>query len=226
VSAGIRRGAAEIETLLGGRVSGWMAEPEREAPLPGVVLVHDSRGLDDPTRAACERVAALGCSVLAPDLLAGRDADAIGDPEGVLDLDACVSALRAHERAAGGVGVVGFGWGGRLALVLATGPAAPDRAVVCDAPGVTRRTAVVDASRPQVPLDRLPHLGCPLLWLSGAAAANPSAEDVDEVRGALAGGGLEHRVVVLPGESSGLPAAGASEAWDVVADWLAALRRR
>jgi carboxymethylenebutenolidase len=87
----------------------YLALPQNAAaPLPGVVLIHDSMGLDEYAEDVARRIAAAGYAVLAPDLFAvdgarppalarERIAEAMGflsrRPAVVTDRDARASAL-------------------------------------------------------------------------------------------------------------------------------------
>lgn len=104
------------------------------APAPGVLLIHDAWGLDDETAALVTALAAAGCTVLAPDLLAGRraaDADEARALAAGLDaedaallcataVDALVDDLAPRAEPTGAVGVVGVGMGAPLAAFVAT----------------------------------------------------------------------------------------------------------
>jgi carboxymethylenebutenolidase len=98
---------------------------------PGVLLVHDDRGLGDFAREACDRLARAGFVALAPDCLDGDlpangfDAEACGDRLDVTaaeaQLDNAIAELLNRDATDGGrVGTLGFGIGGALALRAAT----------------------------------------------------------------------------------------------------------
>jgi carboxymethylenebutenolidase len=119
-----------------GPVKGYLARPTGEAKLPGVIVIHENRGLNPHIEDVARRAALAGFVALAPDLLSGSGgtpADeeaaatkirALDRGQAVAELKAAIAYLRGRPDAAGRVGAVGFCWGGGMANLLAT--AAPD----------------------------------------------------------------------------------------------------
>jgi carboxymethylenebutenolidase len=116
----------------GGDVQGYLARPaDASGPLPGVVVIHENRGLNPHTEDVARRVALEGFVALAPDFLSpagGTPADEdqaremIGGLDAAQTLDnalAAVSFVAANEASNGNVGVGGFCWGGALANAVA-----------------------------------------------------------------------------------------------------------
>src|SRR5215212_159226 len=89
--------------MLPGEVKAHLATPPVGAgPWPGVVVLHESFGLNDDIRQQADRLAAAGYIAVAPDLFsAGR------------------TWLAAREDCTGQVGVIGFCMGGGFALLTA-----------------------------------------------------------------------------------------------------------
>ncbi|HZW35314.1 MAG TPA: dienelactone hydrolase family protein, partial [Candidatus Deferrimicrobiaceae bacterium] len=56
----------------GGKVSAFVAYPERKDKAPVVIVIHEVFGLTDWIRAVADRLAAEGFIAMAPDLLSGR----------------------------------------------------------------------------------------------------------------------------------------------------------
>ena len=121
---------------------GYLVKPaDATGPLPAVIVIHENRGLNDHTRDVARRAALEGFVALAPDFLSPAggtpaDEDQARELIGGLDqamltgnLVATAEFLRGHEDATGAVGVVGFCWGGGMALRLAVADPALNAAV-------------------------------------------------------------------------------------------------
>ena len=104
-------------------------EPDGPGPHPGVVVIHESYGLNDDIRRIARRFADNGYVAVAPDLLTGGPKlvcvmRAMGDLRkgrgpAVDALEGVLSKLEARDDV-GKVGVAGFCFGGGFALLLAT----------------------------------------------------------------------------------------------------------
>ena len=119
-----------------GEVRASLARPKADGKLPGVIIVHENRGLNPHIEDVARRVALEGFVAIAPDALSPLG----GTPEdeskaaalaGQLDMQstiqnyvAAVKYLKTHPASTGKVGVVGFCWGGAMANQLAVN--APD----------------------------------------------------------------------------------------------------
>lgn len=110
----------------------FLALPEaREAPAPGLLVLHEILGLNDDIRAIAERFANAGYAALAPDLYAGpgarplcilRTLRSLGRGEGpALEAIETARAWLADRPEVDGarMGVVGFCMGGGFALLHA-----------------------------------------------------------------------------------------------------------
>ena len=122
------------------KLGGYLAAPdgigqEGAGPFPGVIVIHENRGLNEHTRDVARRFAIEGFVALAPDALARlggtaqmESPDAARTAIGTLtteqimaDLDAALDYLSAQPNVAGGkLGSVGFCWGGARSFLLAT----------------------------------------------------------------------------------------------------------
>jgi carboxymethylenebutenolidase len=114
-------------------ISGYLARPSAQGTYPGVVVIHENRGLNDHIRDVARRLAKAGYIALAPDLAsrAGGTAQvgpdqitgffANSNPEELVkDLNAGVDFLGQQEGVqAEKYGVVGFCFGGAYTLRLA-----------------------------------------------------------------------------------------------------------
>jgi carboxymethylenebutenolidase len=122
-----------------GEVRGYVAMPKAgAAKRPGVIVIHENRGLNPHTQDVARRVALEGFTALAPDALSPLGGTPANEDEaraafGRLDRDlavrnfvAAVAYLKGRPDAAGPVGAVGFCWGGGMVNLLAV--SAPDLA--------------------------------------------------------------------------------------------------
>ena len=115
-----------------GRMRGYLAMPaDLGEPGPGVVVIHENRGLNPYIEDVARRAAVAGYVAFAPDALTplggypgnddeGRTMQATRDRDEMLnDFIAAVRFLQQHERCNGIVGCVGFCFGGWMANALA-----------------------------------------------------------------------------------------------------------
>jgi carboxymethylenebutenolidase len=144
-----------------GEVQGYLARPaDAGGPLPGVVVIHENRGLNPHIEDVARRVALEGFVAFAPDFLSpqgGTPADEDQAREMIRQLDqqqtiqnalAAVDFLEAHEATTDKMGVVGFCWGGALANEVAVNSAKVDAVV----PFYGRQPASSEVSKIRAPL--------------------------------------------------------------------------
>jgi carboxymethylenebutenolidase len=113
------------------------ARPAGDAPVPGLVVVHEGNGMSPQLLRVCQRLAAQGYAVVAPDLFfraGGSEAADFGTLMGSLDDQATLADLEAmaallRQQGATSVGVTGFCMGGRWSYRCATRSSAFDAAV-------------------------------------------------------------------------------------------------
>jgi len=108
---------------------GYLAVPDGNGPWPGVVVIHDIRGMSADVRGLADRFAAAGYLALAPNLFSGGnkivcmfraiESHFSGVGPAVDAIGAARDYLMADERCTGKIGVAGFCFGGGLALVVA-----------------------------------------------------------------------------------------------------------
>lgn len=118
------------------------AKPNGKQRYPGVVVIHENRGLNAHIEDVARRAALAGFVALAPDALSPLggtppEEDKARELFGKLDATttrgdfvAAVDWLGAHEACAGKVGAVGFCWGGGMVGQLAVHSRALDAGVV------------------------------------------------------------------------------------------------
>ena len=114
-----------------GNVRAHFARPKGDEKLPGVVVIHENRGLNPHIEDVTRRVALEGFLAMAPDSLSplgGTPEDPDKAPDLLKKLDAqatiqnyvaAVRYLKTHPSSTGKVGVVGFCWGGAMANQVA-----------------------------------------------------------------------------------------------------------
>jgi len=110
------------------RTTGYLAVPEGEGPFPAVILIHEWNGLSDKIRQVADQFAAEGYVAFAVDLYRGRvgatrdenvalmqEARA-DEPAMVSNIDAAARWLRARPDVTGKIAVMGWCFGGGVAL--------------------------------------------------------------------------------------------------------------
>jgi carboxymethylenebutenolidase len=114
-----------------GEVLAYLARPKGNEKIPGVVVIHENRGLVPHIEDVTRRIALEGFLALAPDALTplgGTSEDPDKAPALIQKLDnqstlqnylAAVKYLKTHAGSTGKIGVVGFCWGGTMANQIA-----------------------------------------------------------------------------------------------------------
>ena len=115
-----------------GTMRGLLARPAAaDGPLPGVVVIHENRGLNPHIEDVTRRTALAGFLALGPDALTplggypgtddeGRELQGQRDRAEMLeDFVAAVRFLQSHPESTGTVGAVGFCYGGGVVNALA-----------------------------------------------------------------------------------------------------------
>ncbi len=145
----------------GTRMSGYLARAKEAARAPGVIVVHENRGLNPHIHDGARRIALEGFLAFAPDALSplgGTPADEDKARDMIQGLDrqqtlsrlaAAVPYLAGHPGCTGRVGAVGFCWGGGMVNRLAAAG--------------TALLAVVSYYGPTLPPEEVPRVNAPLL---------------------------------------------------------------
>jgi carboxymethylenebutenolidase len=144
-----------------GEVQTFLVRPaDAQGPLPGVIVIHENRGLNPHIEDVARRVALEGFVALAPDFLSPKggtpaDEDQARELIGQLDQQqtiqdalAAIDFLKGNDATTGKVGVVGFCWGGGLANQIAINSAEVDAVV----PFYGRQPASGDVAKIRAPL--------------------------------------------------------------------------
>ncbi len=146
----------------GGTIKGLLSLPaETKGKLPGIIVVHENRGLNPYIEDVGRRTALAGFISLAPDALTplggypgndddGRALQSKRDRNEMLeDFIAAYHHLKAHPDCTGKVGVVGFCFGGWISNMMAV--------------RISNLSASVPFYGGQPPLEEVPKINAPLL---------------------------------------------------------------
>lgn len=153
----------------------YIAYPERNDRAPGMIVIHENRGLTTWEPTVADHLASKGYVAIAPDLVSSRfgPALALGDsvgrflgqlqPDGVTaDLDAVFDYLNSLPAVQSGqIGAMGFCWGGGNTFRYATNNPRLKAAVVCYGPNP--------------PLETLARIEAPVLGVYGENDARINA---------------------------------------------------
>ena len=144
-----------------GEVRGYRVRPAKATgPVPGVVVVHENRGLNPYIEDVARRVAKAGFVALAPDGLSsvggypgnddeGRRLQQQVDPQKLMnDFFAAIEYLRASELTTDKIGITGFCYGGGVSNAAAV--AYPELAAAV--PFYGRQARPEDVSKIKAPL--------------------------------------------------------------------------
>lgn len=109
-----------------GDVRALLARPKGNAKHPGVIVIHENKGLNPHTEDVARRVALEGFLAIAPNALSplGGTPDDIDEarklmrkldkPSTIKNFVAAVKYLKTHPQTTGKVGCMGFCWGGAM----------------------------------------------------------------------------------------------------------------
>ncbi len=143
-----------------GAIKGYLVKPAGVEKAPGVVVVHENRGLNPYIEDVARRAAASGFVALAPDGLTPLGGYPGTDDEGKTmqkqldrgklqqDFFAAFEHLRDHQASTGKVGVVGFCYGGGICNAMAV--QYPE--LGASVPFYGRQAAAEDVPKIQAPL--------------------------------------------------------------------------
>ena len=180
----------------GARISGYLARLRGGQRRPGVIVIHENRGLNPHIQDVARRLALEGFLALAPDMLSPlggtpSDEDRAREMLGTLNpqetlarLASAVPFLSGHPESTGKVGAVGFCWGGGYANQLA-------------AAGTSLDASVPYYGR-QLPAEEVPRITAPLCLHYAGLDQRINAGIADYVA-ALTSNGKPHEIYVYEG---------------------------
>ncbi|MHA6687283.1 YghX family hydrolase [Mesorhizobium sp. A556] len=209
-----------------GEVRGYLVRPAGVAgPVPGVVVVHENRGLNPYIEDVARRVAKAGFVALAPDGLTsvggypgndekGRELQQQVDPTKLMnDFFAAIEFLMISDLTTDKIGITGFCYGGGVSNAASV--AYPELA------------AAVPFYGRQVPVEDVQKIQAPLLLQFAENDANVNA-GWPAYEAALKENGKVYEAHIYPGTNHGFhndstpryDEAAAKLAWDRTIDWF------
>lgn len=223
----------------GGMVGGYLSRPAGKGPFPGVIVIHENRGVTDYIQDVTRNLAKegyVGLSVnlvsrsLGPDYPGGSDEamKALGqlsDADAMADLDAGMEYLQKQPVVfTHSIGCMGFCMGGRFSLLYAGHRKDLKAAVVFYGRTINKITPL----QPLSPIDQAPEMTAPLLGNYGAADTGIPVDDVRKLEEALKKNNKNFDIKVYPEakhafhrEGPNYHAEAAKDAWERSINWLA-----
>lgn len=209
-----------------GEVRGYLVRPKAaKGPVPGIVVVHENRGLNPYIEDVARRVAKAGFVALAPDGLSsvggypgnddkGRELQQKIDPQKLMnDFFAAVEYVRASDLTTDKVGITGFCYGG--GVTNAASVAYPELAAAV--PFYGRQPKPEDVTKIKAPL------------LFHFAETDPNVNGTwPTYEAALKAAGKTYEAHIYPGTNHGFhndstpryDEAAAKQAWDRTIAWF------
>jgi carboxymethylenebutenolidase len=194
-------------------INAFLAVPSVAAPMPAILLAHDVYGLDEHMQDLAVRFAREGYAVLIPDFYTtkGGPASASGslidsrtlrrqtpDLMAVTDIKNGLALFKKEDYVdANRVAVVGFGFGGTIALLSAAQVSGLAAAVNFYGDVVYPRE-LISRTKPNSPLDLMGLIKCPLLSFYGAPDNIISSQEVSQLERTLRARGKVFELKTYP----------------------------
>ena len=223
----------------GRTLGGYLSRPDGKGPYPGVIVIHENRGVTDYIKDVTDDLAREGYVGLAVNLVSrslgadypgGSDEamNALGklsDAEAMADLDAGFEYLKQQPVVfTNSLGCMGFCMGGRFSLLFAAHRKDLKAAVVFYGKPMNKITPL----QPKSPIDFVPELTTPLLGNYGAADAGIPVDDVKKLEETLQKNNKPFDIKIYPEakhafhrEGPNYHAEAAKDAWKRSLSWLA-----
>jgi carboxymethylenebutenolidase len=222
----------------GGTLGGYLSRPAGKGPYPGVIVIHENRGITDYIQDVTRNLAQegyVGLSVnlvsrsLGADYPGGSDEamNALGklsDADAMADLDAGVDYLKKQPVVfTNSIGCMGFCMGGRFSLLFAAHRKELKSAVVFYGRPVNKITPL----QPTSPIDLASEMAAPVLGNYGAADAGIPVDDVKKLEEALKKSNKTFDIKIYPeakhafhGKGPNYNAEASRDAWKRSVDWM------
>jgi carboxymethylenebutenolidase len=183
----------------------YLSLPDKNYPVPGIIVIHGQTGLDNFIEETTRMIAREGYAAVAPDLFHRDGPDCkddgparrarLRDSNVIEDVNAASEFLKKREQVdATRLGIVGFCMGGRVVYLMAAVSADLKAGVMYY--GGNTMTAWGDGPSP---FDRTREIRCPLLGHFGEEDENPSPEDMRKLDAELKRWGKAHEFYSYPG---------------------------
>lgn len=209
-------------------VHAYLTTPKSNAPVPGVVVIHENRGLREHFKDVCRRLAKVGYAALAVDLASHEGGTAkFADPAQVTAIlgrtppEQLVAMANAGVRHLQGlssvrrdrIGTMGFCFGGGMVWRLATANA--------------DLRAAVPFYGPNPPLEDVPKIRAAVLAIYGELDTRINA-GIPAVREAMKRANIVNEIIIYPGADHAFfndtgqryVAAAAKAAWERTLVWF------
>lgn len=222
----------------GGALGGYLSRPAGKGPYPGVIVIHENRGITDYIQEVTRNLAQEGYVGLSVNLLSrslgadypgGSDEamkalGTLSDAEAMADLDAGVDYLKKQPVVfTNSIGCMGFCMGGRYSLLFAAHRKELKSVVVFYGRTVNKITPL----QPQSPIDVASEIAAPVLGNYGAADAGIPVDDVQKLEEALKKGNRTFDIKIYPEakhafhrEGPNYHEAASRDAWKRAIGWL------
>lgn len=220
-------------------LGGYLSRPAGKGPYPGVIVIHENRGITDYIKDVTKNLAKEGYVGLSVNLVSrGLGADYPGgsdealnvlgklsDAEAMADLDAGVEYLKKQPVVfTNSIGCMGFCMGGRYSLLFA----AQRKDLKAAAVFYGSPTNKITPLQPKSPLDFVPELTVPLLGNYGAADRGIPVDEVKKLEEALKKNNKTFDIKIYPDAQHAFHNPGpryheaaAKDAWKRTVDWFA-----
>lgn len=173
-------------------VRAYIGVPERQGPLPGIVVAQHGTGVDAQMQDVVHQLYKEGYVAAAPEFF-HRQPDYLKQPAGAIgkvtcedkgilaDINATVAHLKTLPCKVGPIGVVGFCMGGRFSYLAATAIKELKAAVMFYGAGIMKPLGHDGPS----PFDLTANIECPILSLSGTEDINSTVEQMKTIQAEL-----------------------------------------
>lgn len=175
--------------------NGYYVKPKAEGIYPGIVMIHENRGLRPEIKTMAEELAKEGYAVLAVDLYKGQIVEdqtaaralsqGFNQEDGVKNLRAAAQFLR--EKGSTKIASLGWCFGGKQSIELAISGEKLDATVVYYGGGMATTT------------DKLNPITWPVLGVFGGADQVIPVEKVTEFEKSLTTLGVKNEIHIYPG---------------------------